>query len=164
MAATARSLLIVSLLAASTAALGAERADVSFRDPMNFADAGFGVGERERNLDLLAAHVRRLAERLPAGQTLRVEMLDVDLAGEIQWIRTHPLRVLGHGAAAPQIVLRYELIEDGRTLRSGEERLVDPGYLMRVSSTFEREALRFERRLLDDWFEARFDARIAALR
>jgi hypothetical protein len=164
MAATSRTLLLASLLVASSAALGADRAEVSFRDPVNFADAGFGTVERERNLGLLAAHLHHLAERLPAGQSLHVEMLDVDLAGEIQLIRTHPIRVVGNTADAPQIVLRFELRDGAKVVRSGEERLIDVGYQWSLPDRFDDAPLRFERRMLDNWFEQRFDARIAALR
>ena len=51
-----------------------------------FTDVGFATIDRERTLQSLTQHFEALGRRLPDGQTLRVEVLDVNLAGEV-WPR-----------------------------------------------------------------------------
>lgn len=154
--------LAAAALAPSAHATG--RAEVSFKDPLQFADAGNGVAENERTRAALAAHLNRLAERLPDGQTLRVEVLDIDLAGELRFMKFDRVRVLGGGADWPQLNLRYELRTDSGVVAQGEERLSDMSYLMRLSDPRHAEPFAFERRMLDNWFGERFAAQLAMVR
>jgi hypothetical protein len=55
---------------------------VSFTQVDRYADAGIDAVERERNLKVLAEHMQGWSSRLPDGQQLDIEVLDVDLAGE----------------------------------------------------------------------------------
>lgn len=160
---TPRHLLIgLSLLAASAAWAG--QADIRFVGAERFADIGFASADRERALQGLSAHLQRLAARLPAAQTLRVEVLDVDLAGELRLVKLEQLRVLGQGADMPRLHLRYELREGDRVISAGEDRLSDPGYLMHTGARHASDPLHFERRMLDGWFQDRFAAQVAGLR
>lgn len=160
---TPRHLLIgLSLLAASAAWAG--QADVRFVGAERFADIGFASADRERALQGLSAHLQRLAERLPAAQTLHVEVLDVDLAGELRLMGLDQLRVLSGGADLPRLHLRYELRQGDRVISAGEDRLSDPAYMMRIGVRHANEPLHFERRMLDGWFQDRFAAQVAGLR
>lgn len=157
--ATAVALLSAAVLVAMAGpAHAAGSAEVSFVKPEQFADAGSAPRERERALAALAAHVQRLAQRLPDGQRLRVQVTDVDLAGEPRPGRAHDVRVLHGGADWPRIEMRWALEQGGQTLRSGEERLTDMGYLIGPGATLaERDEFPFEKRLLTKWFQAQFE-------
>ena len=61
----------------------AGQAEVSFVEPQRFTDAQRNPLERERVLQSLATHVGKPATGLPDGQSLRIEILDVDLAGKL---------------------------------------------------------------------------------
>jgi hypothetical protein len=151
--------LIVGCLAAAAVPLAvAGSATVSFVEPDRFGDAGFSPIERQANLQALERHFQSLAQRrLPSDQTLKVEVLDVDLAGvERPSFRAgRDLRILRGGADAPHITLRYTLEGNGRTLGSGEETLSDLNYLRGVVGGDDNEPLRYERRMLDKWFQTR---------
>lgn len=156
-----------TLLVLSTTSVGVMAAgdvQVSYADARPYADAGEGVVEVERTQRLLAAHLEALAPRLPTGQTLRVQVLDIDLAGEIQHFWPERLRVMGVSADSPRLHLRYELRRGGDLLAAGEDRLSDPGYLWRTLRWHEQGPLPHERRMIDDWFDARVATRAAALR
>jgi hypothetical protein len=163
-----RTLLLAAAVALLSAALlvvmarpahAAGSAEVRFVQPERFADIGRYANDRERALAALTAHVQQLAQRLPDGQRLRLEVTDVDLAGEQTIGRAYDVRVLRGTADWPRIEMRWSLEQGGQTLKSGEERLTDLGYpLMRGATTSEREELPYEKRLLTKWFDAQFGA------
>lgn len=164
-----RTTLIAAALALVSAAVlvvlahpahAAGKAEVRFAEPELFTDAGRNAHDRDRALASLSEHVQRLAaQRLPDGQRLRVQFLDVDLAGTEILRRAQDVRVMRGGADRPRLQLRWTLEQDGRTLKSGEERLSDSGYLSgRLSSAAGDGDLPYEKRLLTQWFHARFEA------
>ena len=147
---------VVAGLGATTIAGAAGSVEVKFIDPANYTDTGLHAWDRERALQDLQAHLLALGSRLPDGQTLRIEVLDVDLAGEIRYGTGQDWRVLRGGVDWPQMRLRYTLQAGGQTLAQGEERLSDPAYLFSHRLVHKYSFLPYERRMLDDWFGQRF--------
>ncbi len=146
-------LLSVALAAVSSSVLAAGSAQVTYVQPEKFTDAGFGSIERERTLQALTQHFEALGRRLPDGQTLRVEVLDVDLAGEV-WPRgARDVRVLRGGADWPHMTLRYTVLDGTRTVKAGEARLADMSYLFSPQRTQQYGDLPYEKRMLDSWFK-----------
>lgn len=148
---TAVSFALASMPVVATAAGTVE---VNFIEPARFSDTGFGQAETERTVEALRRHLQAYAARLRDGHTLRVEVLDVDRAGN----ETRPgsnRRVLLGGADAPSIQLRYTLQAEGRTLTSGEERLTDLDYLGSRATKQVSGDYGYELRLLDEWFAER---------
>ena len=136
----------------------AGRAEVRFVEPEHFRDAGRSPIDRERSLAMLAAHIEQLARRLPEGQRLRVDVLDVGLAGEPIFRGGTEVRVLRGGADWPQFQLRWTLLQGERTLKSGEEHLADLSYLQsRIGLGANEGDLPFEKRLLTNWFRGEFE-------
>jgi Protein of unknown function (DUF3016) len=145
-------LLLLALLPAAAQAAG--RVEVAWIEPASYRDAGPTPWERERVLQALDAHLGLWSRALPDGQTLRLEVTDLDLAGEIRPFAWHDTRVLRSGADWPQMSLRYTLQADGRTLKSGEARLSDMGYQFARRS----ETLGYEKAMIDRWFRQEFSA------
>lgn len=146
----------LALMALAGPAQAAGIVRVSFVQPERYTDAGFGQVERERSTDRLAAIFQELARRLPDGQTLDIEVLDVDLAGRVPIGSVHDTRVLTGGADWPRIKLRYNL-DVGGTVQHGEETVSDMNYLQtRILGSRADEPLAYERRMLERWFEERF--------
>jgi len=151
------------LLAAGFAGMNAAHAaelELRFAQPERFVDAGDGPLERERNLAELESYMRgQAAQRLPASQKLLVEVLDLNLAGDVKPVgrSMDRLRVLSQ-VDWPSMELRFVLSEGGKTLREGKQRLVDMNFLGRGSAIEHGggEPLRYEKRMLDDWFEKEF--------
>lgn len=132
----------------------AGQVEVSWVDPDQFADAGRSVVDRERTMGALGEHVKRWGRLLPDGQTLKLEVLDVDLAGEIEPYGWHQVRILRGRADWPHLKLRYTLQAGDRTLKSGEADLADMHYRLGDRSS----ELGFEKRMLDQWFRNTFAA------
>ena len=154
-------LTLVALCLASSmgSARGAGSVDVTFVKPELYSDAGDPGTSRERNLSAISQQLQRLgATRLADGQTLAIQVLNLDLAGETRPARRGGLvRVLSGGADWPRVELRYSLSANGQVLQSGEESVVDMNYLRHVAShPSYAGALPYETRMLETWFKARF--------
>lgn len=139
-------------------ALGASAASagvtVDYVESDKFSDLPFAPWERKEVLEVLADHFVELGKALPAGHELKVEVTDIDLAGrEYPHIRSgHDLRVLKGSADWPVMELRYTLSANGQVLGSGTARLSDMNYLHRSSRLHDSDRLRFEKRMIEEWF------------
>jgi len=155
---------IHSFLGAAVAAFMSVPADaavvVSFPEPERYSDAGDNW-QRDENLAGLKRHLEQLGSRyLPTSQTLTIEVLDIDLAGRPRYFPRRGLpdiRVLDGRTDWPMIKLRYTLASEGKTIDTREETVSDSNYLQR-SATRPTESLYYEKRMLDEWFRARFVA------
>ena len=154
---------VVGLLLASPVPGVAGAVQVSFLHPGTYTDAslsgGYGARAEQWTLGEIGRYLESLGARyLGAEQVLTLEVLNVDLAGKIEWWRrpAYDLRVL-RDVYPPRFTLHYRLTEGGRTLREGEETVVDPNYLANPTIYFSpSDPLRFDKAMLADWFRARF--------
>lgn len=132
---------------------------VVYDHPQNFTDLPFTPWDREQALKDLTEHFITLGKALPPGQDLKIDVLDVDLAG-----REHPsrrngqeIRILRGGADWPHIHLRYTLEADGKVIKSGDAQVSDMMYLGRLNRYSDGDTLRYEKQMLDDWFRKTFE-------
>ncbi|MFA9219282.1 MAG: DUF3016 domain-containing protein [Sphingomonadaceae bacterium] len=150
------------LLAAALALLASGSAlaevSVSYIKPEEFSDMPFSPRDREQLLKELSAHFAHMGQQLPAGQVLKIEVLDVDLAGRLypRYSGPEDLRVLRGGADWPHMRLHFTLEQDGKLLRSGEAQLSNMMYQERMNRYSGTDSLRYEKQMLDDWFAQEF--------
>ncbi|MEW5882535.1 MAG: DUF3016 domain-containing protein [Pseudomonadota bacterium] len=160
--------LSVLFLAAPAAAKPA--VEVVFVSPDRYTDATpsshlVNEKEREATLTLLREHLQSLGSKyLQADDRLRIEVLDVNLAGEFELWRSRDgdVRVL-RDATLPRIHLKYTLTRAG-VESAGEERLVDPNYLRESSFCRTGGTLCHEKLMLEEWFVRRFADKTARQR
>ena len=107
----------------------------------------------------IRAHLQRLGARyLGRGDTLRITVLDLDLAGhDLSSTGLSRLRVL-NGATPPKITHRYRLLRNHKLVASGEDSLLDHSYLSRPGTGLSSDELQYEKTMLDDWFREKFSA------
>jgi hypothetical protein len=146
--------LVATCLACATLPAWAGQVEVTWVEPDLYADAGRSVVDRERTMGALGEHLKRWGRLLPDGQTLKLDVLDVDLAGEIEPYGWHQVRILRGRADWPHLKLRYTLQAGDRTLKSGEAELADMHYRLGDGGS----ELGFEKRMLDQWFRNTFAA------
>ena len=156
-------LLGLGLLSAFVAlpAAAAGTVEVTWVQPDRYIDTGRKLWEREDALKSLGEHFRKLGRQLPDGQTLKIEVLDVDLAGDLEPGTGRDLRVLRGGADGPRITLRYTLQQGGQTLKAGEEQLTYPNYYqgtLRANVQSDSD-LAYEKQMIARWFGTTFGAR-----
>lgn len=141
------------LLALAASAASAD-VTVNYVQPERFSDLPFATWEREAVLKDLTRHFTKLGAKLPPGQNLRVDVLDVDLAGREYPARgPRDLRIINsNGVDWPRIDLRFAIEQDGQVLRSGEVQLRDMAFMSRISRHTDNDSLNHEKRMIDDWF------------
>lgn len=142
---------IGALLALAASAASAE-VTVNYIQPDNFSDVTTG-GEREQVLRDLVAHFVKLGEKLPAGTNLRVDVQDIDMAGTERAARAGEVRSVMRGDW-PRIDLQYVLEKNGQVVSSGPAQLRDTSFLDRPNRYFPHDQLRYEKRMIDMWFES----------
>jgi hypothetical protein len=128
---------------------------VRYVAPEQFSDIPFVPWERDEALKELTEHFTKLGNSLPPGQDLRIEVTDVDLAGHVTpgARMGRDLRILRGRADWPRMSLRYSVEQNGQVLKSGEAQLSDMSYLDHVNRYFDGEPLRYEKQMIDEWFE-----------
>jgi hypothetical protein len=149
---------LIAALALAGSAAFAGTAEVRFVDPDGFTDLATNKWEQQDNIQALTRHIEHLAQRLPADQVLRVDVLDVDLAGSPVFSsrKGQHLRVMNNRADAPKFHLRWTLQAAGQ-VRNGEDRLTDLDYVNHYLPTRRSSTpLYYEKRLLDEWFSRNF--------
>ena len=124
------------------------------RDDMTGSDR-----DRDRVLDEIRTHIESMARSyLAAGQTLEIQVTDVDLAGDFEpWhgINFDRIRILKE-IYPPRMNLEFRLLDaQGRVVSEGKRRLQNLGYLMSIGMTGQ-DRLRHDKDLIRDWMRQEF--------
>jgi hypothetical protein len=153
-----RCLILIATLASAAASAGT--VEVRFIEPDKFADARDGVHSREDVLKTLEERLKQLGgKKLPPSQTLQIEVLDIDLAGDaFPRVALRDTRVLRGRADWPRMHLRYTLREGDKVIKSGEDRIADMNYLTGTLRVNQDAPFPYEKRMLDNWFDERIVA------
>jgi hypothetical protein len=154
-----RKALLGAALGLLAAAAAQAEVKVRFVEPDRFTDAGqYGAGSRDATLAALRSYLVWAGDRfLLSGQTLAVDVLDIDLAGNVEPWRGHysDVRIL-RGVTPPRITLRWVLSQRGKPIRKGEQILTDINYQMNVAARSSGDRYAYEKALLDDWLRTTF--------
>lgn len=153
-----RTVLAAWLLAAAPAA--AQPVSVRYVNPERFTDAENRLGSGQTLQGTLAGMTRifeELGRRLPPGDSLAVEVRDIDLAGYERPAGglAQTVRVV-QDSTPPRIRLAYALRRHGRVLAQGAETVTDIDFLLTANPRFSSGGLYYERAVLRDWFARRF--------
>ena len=118
---------------------------------------------RERVLKHLEEHLLAKSEDLPSEQLLEISVTDLDLAGQV-W----PSSFVGFGGSGsdvrlikdvdiPRMDLSYTLKDNnGNVLKAETVKLKDMGFLQSGLLRYRNDYLRYEKKMLDDWFKQTF--------
>jgi hypothetical protein len=138
---------------------GGAAVTVSFVNPDFYTDAGDVERDPRQTLTLIDRYLRDCGARyLPPQESLRIEVLDVALAcrprmlGSVNTVT----RVCTGEADWPRIELRYRLVSTTASSALTDETVVDTTYLRRLETRYSSASLPYEKRMLDEWFKARF--------
>lgn len=155
---------IFALVSMATPAYGAPAVEVTFVNADRYSDASphrYLGPDRERDAVLagLREHLQEIGRKwLVAGDTVKIEIVDVDLAGELRprSVGGREIRVLS-GSAVPRIRLRYSVTRASGRQFAGEELLV--GGWQWTPPCLAPQTLCHERLLLSEWFAVRVASR-----
>ena len=131
---------------------------VQFVAPERYSDMPQEQTERDRVLRLLQQHITELGAKLPADRNLKLEILDIDLAGRTQPSRrsTRDIRVVRDRADWPSMHVRYSLESGGNVLAHGDESVSDLNYRTPRADYRNDKELQYEKKMIDDWFARTF--------
>jgi hypothetical protein len=125
--------------------------------PEKFTDLQSSWLSNDSLLKELSAHLSTLGQKvLPDTQSLQIEVTDIDLAGsmEYHW-RLSPMRVM-RDISSPHITLRWRMASADPSAAMTEVSLRDTAYLTRINHYSDGDPLRYEKQMLDDWFQRSF--------
>lgn len=134
--------------------------EVTYVNPEKFVDASprgvRGAKADGRVLVELRQFLEKQGQRyLKPGQTLKLDVLDVDLAGRVEF-GAYDIRLVRE-IDWPSIKLRYALTENGATVASGEEQISDLDYLRGINVAFGgNDTLKYEKAMMREWLHKRF--------
>ena len=151
-----RAIAAAALLASAAGAVQAG-VTVTFTDPDTYVAMPQAADERERILKDLDEHFARLGAKLPAGTDLKVDVLELRMAGRVlpNFRGGDDVRLIKGGADWPSMRLHYALTRDGKVVAQGEERLSNMDYLARANRAGAEQTNIYEKQMIDDWFTAR---------
>lgn len=148
---------VAAMLTLAGAAQATGVAEVKWIEPEKFHDIGLGSFERERNQQALEDIFKQLARQLPDGQTLKIEVTQVDLAGEMRPGSVRDYRIVRGGVDWPRMSVRYSLQAGAQTIKAGQAQIADMNYLFGTRPVQASEGpLPYEKRMLSRWFEETF--------
>jgi len=147
------------LLATSMAQAATANVEVNFIHPEKFRDAslrgnGYQRGADEQVMKQLRSYLESLGSRyLGPGQTLRIDIRDIDLAGRYEPWQTNASSVrFMRDITWPSIDLHYSLQQQGQVLKQADARVDDKFYLQRPGRLGNNDSLWSEKAMLNDWF------------
>jgi hypothetical protein len=140
------------------------RVGVTYVAPEKFRDREFR--QANSRASALAEFDRWFAEMgtryLPAGQSLRVEVLDMDLAGDFEPWRSgwEDVRFL-RDTTPPRIHMLWQLEQGGKVVRQGDAKLTDMNYLWDARGRNDSGRFVYDKLLIEDWFRKTFAGKIS---
>lgn len=134
--------------------------ELNWVKPETYADMRSGEQSRkafrEHTFKVLEKHFLKLADNLPQNQILKVDILNIDLAGEIDFAGARQIRILRE-PYVPRISLSYQLIDDNNAIvMSGSNKLKSMSFLQNSNFRYRSESLGHEKKMLDVWFKREF--------
>jgi hypothetical protein len=157
-------LLTTSLLLSPTSF--AASSEVTWTDYKSYRDIHEGNGGRkqfrERIFEDFEKHFAQLAATLPEGQTLTIDVTDVDLAGDTHVGGINRMRVIKH-MYSPRMNFSYKLVAaDGNVIQSEDVVVKDMNFMSNTNLKYRNKSLGYEKKMLDDWFDETFKALIVS--
>jgi hypothetical protein len=142
----------------------APRVDVVYVNPEKFTDVRASYADpgrfRDEYLGDLKEHIEKHANKyIPSGQHLALRVTDVKMAGDFEPWRGpsfNDIRIV-KDIYPPRINLEFKLTDaNGKIIKEGERKISDIDFLSKINPYFPDDTLRYEKRLLDDWFYNEF--------
>jgi hypothetical protein len=140
------------------------RVEMNWVEPKKFTDLRertFSTKRfRERVFTILESHFEELAAQLPEGQSIKLTITDIDLAGRVE-----PAAFTGLSASAedvrimrdidiPRMNFEYTIVDgDGNIVKQEDVKIKDMNYLNGTRSFRTERPLGYEKRMITRWFE-----------
>ena len=151
---------IMVLLFAFINSAYAGTSEIKWTEPDKYTDIRAGNEHRghfkNRIFKAFEEHFLALSEALPEGQLLKVDVTNVDLAGDVRFGTMDRIRVI-KDLYIPRMTFSYQLLNaDKSVVQSGEAALKDMGFRIGTNLRYKNKTIPYEKRMLDKWFNSTF--------
>ena len=144
--------------------VSAAKVEVHWLSPDKYHDIKPGDNNRKtfeanvfRNFE---NHFTKLANQLPADQTLKIDVTDVDLAGDVNYGGIHRIRIVEE-LFFPRIKFSYKLENADKSLAdSGDINLKDMNFMTSSNLRYRNDAFGYDKRMIDNWFKKTFKVQL----
>ena len=139
----------------------AATSEVKWTNPDDYRDIRPGEGHRkqfrERTFKTLEKHFAKLAEKLPEGQVLKIDVSNVDLAGDVNFSGIKQFRIIKE-SYFPKMKFSYQIVDSkDAEISTGSADLKDMTFMTNSRLRYRHKSLGYERKMLDDWFKETFE-------
>jgi len=148
------SLLLISQGIAATS-------EVKWTNPEDYRDIHPGDSHRkhfrERTFRTLERHFSKLAEKLPEGQILKIDVTNIDLAGDVNYGGLKRFRIIKE-IYFPKMSFAYQVLDmNNAEISANEVNLKNMNFMMNTGLRYRNKSLGYELKMLDDWFKETFE-------
>ncbi|PCI59077.1 MAG: hypothetical protein COB35_12185 [Gammaproteobacteria bacterium] len=152
------SLILIALISPPSSAA---KSEVTWTNPEKYRDIKAGDENRKtfktRVFKTFEKHFAKLAEKLPEGQTLKIDVTDVDLAGDVDIGGIiNRIRIVTD-LYFPRMKFSYNLINaDNTSIKSGEINLKDMGFMLGSNLRYRNDSFGYDKKMIAQWFKDTF--------
>lgn len=151
---------IIALLFVFINSAYAGTSEIKWTEPDKYTDIRAGnehrVRFKERIFKAFEEHFLALSAALPEGQLLKVDVTNVDLAGDVRFSTIDHIRVI-KDLYIPRMTFSYQLLNaDKLVLQSDDVALKDMGFRIGINLRYKNKTIPYEKRMLDKWFNSTF--------
>jgi len=139
----------------------AAKTEIKWTNPDKYRDIRAGDENRkaykERVFSIFEKHFAKLAEKLPAEQTLKIEITDVDLAGDVNiGSLVNRIRIITD-LYFPSMKFSYQLINaDKSVVKSADVSLKDMNFMYVNNFRYRNQSFSYDKKMIADWFNDTF--------
>ena len=156
---------ILTLMVTQNQAFAAS-SEVTWTNPDKYRDIRPGNESRkhyrERIFKDFEKHFAKLAECLPEQQTLKLDVTNVDLAGDTLAGGIDRLRIVKE-IYSPRMKFSYELVDtNGKVIKSEDVAIKDMSFMTGSNLKYRQKSLGYEKKMIDDWFFETFKGNLTA--
>jgi len=139
----------------------AAKTEIKWTNPDKYRDIRAGDENRKafrkRVFTTFEKHFAKLAKKLPAKQTLKINITNVDLAGDVDiGSSINRIRILTD-LYFPSMTFSYQLLDaDNNIIKSAEVNLKDMGYLYHNNLRYGNGSFGYDKKMIAGWFNKTF--------
>jgi hypothetical protein len=135
---------------------------VEFIEPEGYRDIKPGNNQSRASyqkhvLKHIGSYFEELAPKLPAKQSLKVKVTDIDLAGEVLFNGGRQQRIV-KDLYFPRLKFSYQLVDEQQgVLSEGEAEIKDMNFLRRIKNRTSTVSFPAEQWLVEKWYKDTFE-------
>jgi len=139
----------------------AAKSEIKWNNPEKYRDIKAGDENRKafkaRVYKTFEKHFAKLAEKLPENQTLKIEINDIDLAGDVNiGGGINRIRIITD-LYFPRMKFSYNLLNaDNTSAKAGEINLKDMSFMLGSNLRYRNDSFGYDKKMIAEWFKDTF--------